>query len=120
MEEQFRELQRQSGQIPPALAAKPEVDEGFPTVAHICFLDCQTDRPSGLSVGAIPFTSVARWCEVHRITEADEIDEIWSIVHKADVMLVTSLTKKEIGKPGGGAVVGSDYVKMRRAMRKGK
>jgi len=34
----------------------------------------QYDRPVGMSVGAIPWSSVINWCKLHRIYDINEIE----------------------------------------------
>jgi hypothetical protein len=112
--------------IPIAIANKPELGEDT-EIARACFFDCQTDRPAGLSPCPIPYTSVANWCHVQGIADSDDIQEIWEIVHRADVMVMEHIKgKPELGKApdSAGAPVAvpapMDYAARRRAANAAK
>ncbi len=38
------------------------------------YSDLIYDRPVGLSVGAIPWSSIIKWCELHGINDINDID----------------------------------------------
>lgn len=119
MEAQFNELAETTGAVPPALETKPELGIELAVIFE-CFLDCETDRQAGFSVGPIPYRSVATWCQINQIADPDQIGEIWQIVHKADMMLLAKLNRKasEIGKePEKAAPKKLDYVQMRRTRK---
>ena len=40
------------------------------------FQDLKADRPVGMGVGQIPWSSIIKWCEVHDIHDINEKDSV--------------------------------------------
>lgn len=47
----------------------PGLDVYFAAYAELSY-----DRPVGLSVGPIPWSSIINWCQLHKIYDIDDID----------------------------------------------
>ena len=59
-----------------------------------CFSDLGADRISGFAIGSIPWSSIVRWCNLHGIHNADDIDDYVQVIGRADRMLQEYFTKK--------------------------
>ena len=62
----IRELKRSGEKLPDEIKNKPELKTDF--VFYLdAFFELSTDRPASLGIQPIPFSSIARFCEVYEI-----------------------------------------------------
>jgi hypothetical protein len=66
------ELQ-QSGVQVKALENRPILLPGLDVYLK-AYVDLSFDRPIGMSVGPIPWSSIIKWCQLHEIHDINEIE----------------------------------------------
>jgi hypothetical protein len=65
-------LMADAGETVKALEARPILQLGL-DVYFQAYNDLSFDRPTGFSVGYIPWSSITKWCELHGIYDIDDI-----------------------------------------------
>lgn len=67
-------LERAEKGLPtPALDRRPTLENGL-GFYFTAYNDLKYDRPIGMTLGPIPWSSVVKWGEIHGITDPDDLD----------------------------------------------
>jgi hypothetical protein len=61
-----------AGKTVKALENRPILQPGL-DVYFTAYNDLSYDRPTGMSVGSIPWSSIIKWCELHSIYDINDI-----------------------------------------------
>lgn len=91
---------QQGRKVPEPFLDQPEL---LPVSAFYwqAFLDLATERPVGMSIGAIPRSRVVEYASHEGIVDPDEFDRFWWIISRLDteqLRLVQADIKKNSGK----------------------
>ena len=62
------------GKIPKAMKTRPLLMTGLEFYLN-AYEQLKADRPIGLSVGHIPYSSITTWCHINKIRDINEIDK---------------------------------------------
>lgn len=66
---------KKEGKPTPALDRRPVLRKGL-DFYFTAYNELKYDRPIGMSLGPIPWSSVVKWAELHGITDLDDLDEL--------------------------------------------
>lgn len=73
--------------IPDAIANAPEVETGLEFYLQ-AFLDLDSSRSLGLSMGPIPWTAINEWAKRHEVEDQEDFDDLVYMVSRLDAQWV--------------------------------
>jgi hypothetical protein len=96
-------LQRAADGLPaPALDKRPDLLPGL-DFYFTAYRELRYDRPIGMSLGPIPWSSVVRWGEIHGITDPDELAVLEHHIRAMESALAEIEDRREKNKGKGAA-----------------
>ena len=75
-----------SGITPHAIENKPELEPANAFYLS-AYQDLQFDRPVGMTLGPIPWSSIVSWARLHGVKDPDDIDELISIIRAVETAI---------------------------------
>lgn len=59
------------------------------------FCELQSDRPVGMSVGQIPWSSIIKWCDFHGLYDSDDVNTLIRYIRAMETALSDYFEAKE-------------------------
>ena len=72
-------IAEEQGVTPKALIERPEILPASQFYLS-AYQDLQHDRPVGMALGSIPWSSIVAWGKFHGVDDPDDIDELITII----------------------------------------
>lgn len=89
----------ESGVNVKALETRPVLAPGLDVYIN-AYQELGYDRPMGLSLGPIPWSSIIKWCEVHEINDINDIDTLIRYLRKLE-QVDAEIAERKKGKTNG-------------------
>lgn len=86
----------ENGKIIPALENRPHLLPGL-SLYFTAYRDLSYDRPVGMGVGNIPWSSIIKWCQINNICDINDIDTVIRYIRKMEQVDI-DLSKKKAKK----------------------
>lgn len=74
---------KKEGKPAPALDRRPQLLQGL-GFYFTAYQELKYDRPIGMSLGPIPWSSVVKWAELHDIHDLDDLDELHQYIRSME------------------------------------
>lgn len=77
-----------------AINNKPVLIEGLEFYLT-AFCELQSERPVGMTVGQIPWSSIINWCDFHGLKDSDDVDTLIRYVRAMENALIKHFDEKK-------------------------